>query len=228
MSGYPNAPDSNAIANAIALLQSGMPNKLLTWATSPITASGSPQAVTISSTIGLSIGQSLNVDVANPETVTITALSGSTFSAIFTKNHGPTGNPWTVGSGALTYTLVKVGTVTDPTDVTTYCSVLFGKGKTDRKAVGWRVKAESIFIIESGFDMTDGNAAEVALMTTRDVLLPVYAAQISLNSTPGVYLTLLDHEDEAMFKQYPNGRIYRVHQLIVGAAHEYNITVGAP
>lgn len=225
---YPNVPDSNAIANAIALMQQGMPNKLLTWAISPITASASPQAVTVSSTIGLTVGQSLNVDVTNPETVTITALSGTSFSAVFSKNHGLTGQSWTVGSGALTYTLVKVGAVTDPTDVVTYCSVLFEKGKTDRKAVGWRVKAHSSFIIESGFDMTDGNAAEVALMTTRDVLLPVYAAQISLNSTPGVYLTLLDQEDEAMFKAYPNGRIYRVHRLIVEAAHEYNITIGAP
>jgi hypothetical protein len=225
---YPNAPDSNAIASAIALMQQGMPSKLLTWATTPITASGSAQAVTVSSTAGLSLNQSLNVDVTNPETVTITALSGSTFSAVFSKNHGLTGQSWTVGSGALTYTLVKVGAVTDPTDVTTYCSITFDKGKTERKAVGWRVKAHSTFLIESGFDMSDANAAETALMTTRDVLLPVYAAQISLNSTPGVYLTLLDTDDEAKYKMYPNGRIYRVHHLLIAAAHEYNITVGAP
>lgn len=225
---YPNAPDSNAIANAIALMQQGMPSKLLTWATTPITASGSPQAVTVSSTIGLVVGNTLNVDVTNPENVVITAVSGSTFSAIFTKNHGLTGSSWTVGSGALTYSLVKVGAVTDPTDVTTYCAITFEKGKTDRKAVGWRVKAHSAFLIESGFDMSDANAAETALMTTRDVLLPVYASQISLNSTPGVYLTLLDTDDEAKYKAYPNGRIYRVHLLTVAAAHEYNLTVGAP
>lgn len=225
---YPNAPDSNAIANSIALLQQGMPSKLLTWAETPITASGSPQAVTVASTIGLSIGNTLNVDVANPESVVITAVSGSTFSAVFTKNHGVTGGSWTIGSGSLTYTLVKVGAVIDPTDITTFCAITFAQGMTDRKAVGWRVKAHSAFLIESGFDMSDANTAETALMTTRDVLLPVYAAQISLNSTPGVYLTLLDQADKSAYKAYPNGRIYRVHHLLVSAAHEYNITVGSP
>lgn len=225
MSGYPNAPDSNAIANAISLLQSGMPGKLLTWAITPITASGSPQAVTVSSTIGLTVGLTLNVDVTNPENVVITAVSGSSFSAIFTKNHALTGNSWTIGSGLLVYSLVKVGAVTDPTDVTTYCAITFEDGMTDRKAVGWRVKAHSAFLIESGFDMSDATLAEQNLMNVRDVLLPVYAAQISLNSTPGVYLTLLDKADEAKYKVYPNGRIYRVHLLQVSAAHEYNITV---
>jgi hypothetical protein len=225
MSGYPNAPDSNAIANAIALLQGGMPGKLLTWATTPITASGSPQAVTVSSTIGLSMGNTLNVDVTNPENVVITAVSGTSFSAIFTKNHGLLGTSWTIGSGSLTYSLVKVGAVTDPTDVTTYCSITFENGMTDRKAVGWRVKAHTAFLIESGFDMSDATLAEQNLLSTRDVLLPVYAAQISLNSTPGVYLTLLDKADAAKYKAYPNGRIYRVHLLQVAAAHEYNITV---
>src|SRR6266851_3436021 len=171
---YPNAPDSNAIAGGIALMQQGMPSKLLTWATTPITASASPQVVTVSSTIGLSIGMTLNVDVTNPENVVITAVSGSTFSAIFTKNHAATGGSWTIGSGVLTYTLVKVGAVTDPTDVTTYCSVTFDKGKTERKAVGWRVKAHSDFMIESGFEMSDATIAEQNLMTTRDVLLPIY------------------------------------------------------
>lgn len=222
---YPNAPDSNAIASSIALLQSGMPGKLLTWAIAPITASGSPQAVTVASTIGLSIGNTLNVDVTNPENVVITAVSGSTFSAVFAKNHGLTGTAWTIGSGALVYSLVKVGAVTDPTDVTSFCAITFDQGMTDRKAVGWRVKAHSAFLIESGFDMSDANIAEQNLMTTRDVLLPVYASQISLNSTPGVYLTLLDKADVAKYKAYPNGRIYRVHLLQVVAAHEYNITV---
>jgi hypothetical protein len=222
---YPNAPDSLALATSIKLLQTGMPSKLLTWATTPIAAQVSPQAVTVSSTIGLSMGMTLNVDVSNPESIVITALSGTTFSAVFTKNHGITGAPWTIGSGQLTYTLVKIGAVTDPTDVTSYCAITFRKGTTSRKAVGWRVKAHSMFLLESGFDMSDSTAAEVSLCNTRDVLLPVYAAQISLNSTPGVYVTLLDETDEGMYRAYPNGRIYRVHQLLLGAAHEYNITV---
>lgn len=225
---YPNAPDSNAIANAIALMQQGMPNRLITWATSPVAASSSPQSVTVSSTIGLTVGMTLNVDVVNPENVVITALTGTSFSAIFAKDHALTGNAWTIGSGALTYSLVKVGAVTDPTDVTTFCAVTFDEGTTSRKAVGWRVKAHTTFLIESGFDMSDATTAEQNLMTTRDVLLPVYASQISLNSTPGVYLTLLDEPDKAMYKAYPNGRVYRVHHLLIGAAHEYNITVGAP
>jgi hypothetical protein len=222
---YPNAPNTNAIAEAIRLIQVGMPQALLTFCSTMITASASPQAVTPASMLGITTGMTLNVDVSNQEAVTVTSTTVTTFSAVFAKNHGLNGAQWTIGTGSLNYSFVKLGYVTDPTDVTTYCAITFLDGTTKRKASGWRIEDRPRFMVESGFDMTDGTAAEQALMTTRDVLLPIYFAQISLNATPGVYLTLMDQPDKAVMRPFPNGRIYRAHLFMVQAANEYNIAV---
>ncbi len=222
-----NAPNTTAIANAIKAIQAGMPSQLLGFSSTPIAASPSPQAVTPASMLGISVGQQLSVDVTNPEIVTVTAVTGSTFSAVFLKNHGINGVQWTIGIGAPLYTLVKVGAVTDPTDVVAFCAITFDQGATKRYASGWRVDDRPVFLIESGFDMSDSTIAEQAVMTARDVLIPIYLAQISLNATPGVYITLLPQPDKAAYKVYPQGRIYRVHHLMVQAAAQYNIAVAA-
>lgn len=222
---FPNGPDTNAIANTIKLFQQGMPTRLLTFCMTMITASASPQAVTPQSMLGITVGITLNVDITNQENVVVTAVTATTFSAIFTKNHGLGGVQWTIGTGNLIYTLVKIGAVVDPTDVTTYCSITFDVGEAKRYASGWRIDERSTFLIESGFDMTDPLSAEQSLMTTRDVLLPIYFAQISLNNTPGIYLTNLNQPDRSAYKLYPNGRIYRVHLLTVQAVGHYNISV---
>jgi hypothetical protein len=222
-----NAPNTIAIAQSIATIQAGMPSQLLSFCSTPITASPSPQAVTPASMLGITAGMQLSVDVTNPETITVTAVTGSTFSAIFTKNHGTNGVQWTIGEGSPLYTLVKVGAVTDPTDVIAFCAITFDEAKTTRYSSGWRVDDRPVFLIESGFDMTDATAAEQSLMTARDVLIPIYLASVSLNATPGVYITLLPQPDKAAYKVYPQGRIYRVHHLMVQAAAQYNIAVAA-
>lgn len=123
------------------------------------------------------------------------------------------------------YSLVKIGSVTDPTDVVTYASITFDKGMTERYASGWRIDDRPVFLIESGMSMDDSTAAETLLMGIRDLLIPLFLSQVSLNSTPGVYMTLLEQEDRALYKAYPNGRIYRVHHLFVKVAAQYNVTV---
>ncbi len=222
-----NAPNTYAVASAIKAIQAGMPSRFLGFCSTPIAASPSPQAVTPASMLGISVGQQLSVDVTNPETITVSAVTGTTFSAVFLKNHGQNGMQWTIGAGAPLYTLAKVGAVTDPTDVTAFCAVTFDEAKTTRYSSGWRVDDRPVFLIESGFDMTDATQAEQSLMTCRDVLIPIYLAQITLSDTPGVYITLLEQPDKALYKAYPQGRIYRVHHLLVRAAVQYNIQVAA-
>ena len=225
---FPNTPNTLAIANSIAAIQTGMPTALLTFCPTMITASPAAQAVTPASMNGISVGMTLSIDVTNHEDVVVTATSGPTFSAVFLKNHGTNGVQWTVGTGNLTYTLVKVGAVTDPTDVLNYCAITFEEGMSERKASGWRIDDRPRFLIESGFDMTNSTVAEQSILTARDVLLPIYFAQISLNNIPGVYLTLMKTPDRALYKEYRNvGRLYRTHQFMVQAATEYNIPVSA-
>ncbi len=221
---YPNAPDTNAIAASIQSIQTGMPSALLAFCNTMVTASASPQAVTPASMLGITTGMMLNVDVNNQEIVTVTSTTVTTLSAVFTKDHGLNGVQWTIGTGLLNYDTIKLGAITDPTDVIKYCAITFNDGETIRKASGWRLENRPRFLVESGFDNTNATTAQQALMTTRDVMLPIYFAQISLNNTPGVYLTLINQPDRALYKLFPNGRIYLVHQAMVQAVSQYNVS----
>ncbi len=139
------------------------------------------------------------------------------------------------------YALVKFGAIADPTDVTNYASVTFAEGYTKRYTnTGWKMDDALVFEIESGFFYSDPNAAtdttavEDLLADTRDLLIPLFAATVSLGGTPtgspvaGMYdLTLADMPDKSAYKLFPNGRVYRVHQLWVRAHAQYNVQVGA-
>lgn len=140
------------------------------------------------------------------------------------------------------YTLAKWGSIIDPTDVVNYVSVTFEEGYTRRYTnTGWKMDDAPIFLIESGFPYSgpavtaDSTTTENLLTDARDLLIPLFAATVSLGGTPnvggpvaGVYdVTLSDMPDKALYKLYPNGSIYRVHQLFVKAHQQYNVTVGA-
>lgn len=139
------------------------------------------------------------------------------------------------------YTLAKFGSVTDPTDVTNYVSVTFEEGYTRRYTnTGWKMDDAPVFLIESGFPYssptatTDSTTAENLLTDARDLLIPLFAATVSLGGSPnpggpvvGMYdVTLSDMPDKAAYKLMPNGAIYRVHQLFVKARQQYNVVVG--
>lgn len=127
------------------------------------------------------------------------------------------------------YSIAKLGTVTDPTDVAIYGAVTFQQGMTKRYTnVGWKIDDTPGWLIESGIDQTNGDTSviEEQLMDIRDLLIATFAASVSLNSTGQVYdVTLYDVPDKAAFKVYPNGRIYRVHQLMVKAHQQFNVTL---
>ena len=121
------------------------------------------------------------------------------------------------------YTYVKVGAIQNPTNLTSYCSITFKQGKTVRYKSGWTMQDCPEFVLESGFDMTDSTVAETALMTCRDLLIPMYAQDITLNNLQGVTLTRLDVPDDGGYKGYSNGKVYRVHLLHVKPVQYYTI-----
>jgi hypothetical protein len=123
------------------------------------------------------------------------------------------------------YTLVKVGAVQDPTDVIRYAAITMESRKTERFDSGWKVNSTPVLLVESGVDMTDATLAENTVMDIGDMLTSLFVARLSLGGVPGVYVTLVDQDDKAMYKLYPNGRIYRVHQCYVKAIQQYNVVV---
>lgn len=133
-------------------------------------------------------------------------------------------------NNAALYALAKLGTITDATDVGgVYASVTLQMGVTKRYTnVGWKIDDSPVFLIESGIDQTSGDTSviEQQLLDIRDLLVSTFTATVSLNGTYEVYdVTLYDAPDKAAFKVYPNGRIYRVHQLLVKAHQQFNVTV---
>jgi hypothetical protein len=215
-----NAPNTGAIGQAIASILSNMPTQMLTACTNQVVASGSAQFVTPLDITGIAPGSVLAVDVLAPESVTVVSVVGGTFSAIFTKNHIGT---WTIGTGPNFYTLAKLGAVVDQTDLMPYAAVTFVSGKTERFVSGWKINSTPRWKIESGFDQTNSTTAELQLCAARDLLLPFFMRNISLGSVPGVYVTLLDADDAALYKEFPNGRVYRLGWIFVKSVQQYNV-----
>jgi hypothetical protein len=46
---------------------------------------------------------------------------------------------------------------------------------------------------------------------------------ITLGAVPGVYVTLFDMQDAALYKEFPNGRVYRLGWVFVKAVQQYNV-----
>jgi len=123
------------------------------------------------------------------------------------------------------YSLAKYGAVVDPTDVVTFASVTFVRGITKRFTAGWKIDDHPIFLIESGFSMTDSTVAETQLTDVRDLLINTFSQTFILGgSIPGVYDTrIVDEPDESFYKAFPNGVVYRIHHLKVQVLQQYNV-----
>lgn len=228
-------PSSVAIADEVVVLLAGLPTTLLAFTSTPITASGNPQAVTpIGPTgmTGIATGVQLLVDAANPEQVVVTATTSTTWSAVFTKNHSQI---WSIGLPPFLYSsgFAKLGEIQDPTNSAAYASVTFARGRTKHFDSGFRINDYPALQIESGFALTNSTStlnsttAETQLLQARDVLIPFFIAQLSLQQTPGVYVVFLGENnvgtDKGMYKRYPNGLVYRIHLMEVMAVQQYNV-----
>lgn len=224
----PLQANSLAIANSLVSIVGALPATMLTACTQSI--SPGTQAVTPQSMNGIATGMSLIVDATNPETVTVASTTSSTFTATFAKSHGP--GPWSIGTGGNLYQLAKLGAMQDPTDVSPYAAVTGRKRKTARFDSGWKVNSVPVFVIETGADLGTPTApvsstnVEQYILNAADILTGFFVAHITLGSVPGVYVTLVDMDDEFHYNRYPNGHIYRTHYCFVQAIQQFNVLVG--
>jgi hypothetical protein len=121
------------------------------------------------------------------------------------------------------YKQVKLGAIQDPSDITPCAGVFFDTGQTKRFDSGWKVNDHPGFKIESIMDLSDGPTTEAFLANMRDVVIPFFIKQVSLQSTPGVYVTFLGDVDRAFYSKLPNGIVYRFHWMWVRAIQQYNV-----
>jgi hypothetical protein len=122
------------------------------------------------------------------------------------------------------YKLVKLGAIQDPTDSTPGAGVFFDTGQTKRFDSGWKVNDHPGFKIESIMDLNNATTTEQFLLDgIRDVVIPFFIKQVSLQSTPGVYVTFLGDTDRAFYSKLPNGIVYRFHWMWVRAVQQYNV-----
>lgn len=220
----PTQANTKLIANnLVGLLKAlALPSGLLTTCSQTIVESLNPQVVTPASMpAGIAVGASLSIDsgVAQ-ELVTVTAVTSTTFTAIFSQNHSGT---WNISTPL--YTLAQIGAVQDPTDVVTYAAITMVTRKTERFTVGWKVNSKPVLQIETGIDTTSAAmpALEGQIMDIADLLTGLFVARYALNSAPGVYVTLVDRDDQVVYKVYPGGRIYRCHLCYVMPVDQYNV-----
>lgn len=220
--------NSLAIANNLVSICGNLPATMLTACNQLITPG--VQTITPQSINGITQGMQLQVDATNPETITVSSVAGPTFTATFAKSHGP--GPWSIGTGGNLYQLAKLGAMQDPTDVSPYVAVTGRRRKTARFDSGWKVNSTPVFAIESGADLgtpaapVNSTAVETYILNVADILTGFFVAHITLGNAQGVYVTLVDMDDEFHYNQYPNGHIYRTHFCYVQAIQQFNVLVG--
>lgn len=222
--------NTKAIAAAIKTLLAAVsiPSGVLTSCNQSITGSISPQTVTPASMpAAITPGATLAIDLGpTQEAVTVISITSTTFTAVFLQNHTATPT-WQIATPL--YSLIKIGEMQDPTDVAVYASIVFMRRKTERLTggAGWRVNSKPLFAIETGFDTTgaDMTVIENNLMDVADQLTGLFVERFQIGGTaPGVYTDLVeDADDEGAFREFPNGRTYRVHECYVQPIQQYNV-----
>lgn len=221
-------PDTKAIANNILdlLAAVSIPAGLLTTCNQTIFADPvNPQTVTPAAMpAAIQVGATLCIDAGpTQEAVVVTAITSTTFTAIFTQNH--VSLPWIIALPV--YHTLKLGAMQDPTDIAVYASVSLLHRKTERFAgSGYKVNSLPVLEIETGLDMTnaDMSVVEAKLMDIADALTSLFVERFEIAQAQGVYVNLVDQDDEALYKEYPNGRVYRVHLCYVQPIQQYNVT----
>lgn len=140
------------------------------------------------------------------------------------------------------YQEVKLGSVFDPTGFTSWAEVTHFQGQggpegSGGNQVGWRINDEITFQITSGFGPyeTDSTAAETAMLTAQDIVLPSLRQHFQLpdasnptNAVQSVYRVLVQSVDRSHVVRFPNGHTYRLWMVQVLVSQQYNITLVQP
>lgn len=137
---------------------------------------------------------------------------------------------------------VKLGAMFDPSAFTSWCEVTHFQGKggpagSGGNLVGWRIEDEITFTVTAGVGPyeTDSAAAQAAMLTVQDILLPSlrqhYQLPLSTDPTQPVastYSMLIEQIDRSHPARFPNGHVYLLWDVFVTVAQQYNVELVSP
>lgn len=140
------------------------------------------------------------------------------------------------------YQLCKLGAIYDPTTASAFCEIMHFQGKggpvgSGGNLVGWRIEDEITFLVRSGFGPyeTDSDAAEIAMLTAQDVVLPTIRQHYQLPNSSNIttalaspYRVLVEQADRSTVAVFPNGHSYRLWSIYVTVSQQYGVTVVNP
>lgn len=134
---------------------------------------------------------------------------------------------------------VKLGIVTNPGAMTTWCDVTHFQGQGapagsggDNPGIGWRIDDAIRYQITSavGPYEIDDSAAESNMLALQDILLPELHKYFRLpdaanptNAVQSLYRVLVDQPDRSSIAKYPNGHVYKLWHVFVIAQQQYNV-----
>lgn len=140
------------------------------------------------------------------------------------------------------YQEVKLGALFDPSPFTSWAEVTHFQGQgtpagSGGTQIGWRIDDTVQYQITSGVGPyeTDSTAAQTAMLTIQDVLLPALHTHFQLpdasnptNAIQSVYSTLVDQPDRSQVAKFPNGHVYLLWHTFVVVKQQYNVTLVQP
>ncbi len=140
------------------------------------------------------------------------------------------------------YQDVKLGAMWNPSTLSSWCAVAHVQGKgtpagSGGNLVGWRIDEEVQFAITSGFGPyeTNSTAAQTAMLTAMDVILPLlhshYLLPLSGNpaqAVQSVYSMLPIQADRSQPMKFPNGHIYLLWSFPIIVKQQYNVVLMTP
>lgn len=102
--------------------------------------------------------------------------------------------------------------------------------------IGWRIEDSIVWRLGSGFVYEpDSGAAQVAMLTAMDILLPILHSHYTLPqagntsvAVASVYSVLEDPADDSKPTIYPDGHVYLLWNCYVVTKQQYNISIVSP
>jgi hypothetical protein len=148
----------------------------------------------------------------------------------------------TDANNRLIYQDVKLGAMWNPSTFTSWCAVAHVQGKgtpagSGGNMVGWRIDEEVQFAITSGFGPyeTDSTAAQTAMLTAMDVILPLLHSHYLLptasnpsQAVQSVYSVLPIQADRSQPMKFPNGHVYLIWSFPIIVKQQYNVGLVTP
>lgn len=138
--------------------------------------------------------------------------------------------------------IVKLGNIFDPKNYLSWCEVTFFRGEGGPEGsggdlVGWRIDDAVTFLVTCGFGpyQADSTSAEVAMLLSQDVVLPLLRTHFQLpdmsnpsQAVQSVYRILVQQSDTAHIARFPNGNTYKLWNFSVLINQQYNVELVQP